>query len=78
MANAVRMEFLTARLDDIQNILKKHNIRAIPWKGPTLARDIYSYAALRPTDDLDFLPILFVNTGDQLANDRIRVQQIIG
>lgn len=41
-----------ARLIDL---LKQHNIQAIPFKGPTLALNIYGEISLRQFDDLDIL-----------------------
>lgn len=54
-ATAVRMEFLAARLDEINGRLREANIRFVPWKGPHLAKLAYGDMALRPADDLDFL-----------------------
>ena len=42
--------------------------------GVLLLRDV---ELIQPADDLDFLPILLVNLADQLANQRVRVQQVV-
>ncbi|MEO1299173.1 MAG: nucleotidyltransferase family protein [Cyanobacteria bacterium J06636_16] len=45
----------TAEIVRIIDLLKQHNIPAIPFKGPTLALAIYGDIKLRQFDDLDIL-----------------------
>ncbi len=47
--------FFTAELIKILNLFNKNNIKAIPFKGPTLASAIYEDPALREFGDLDIL-----------------------
>jgi len=46
---------LSAELIKILNLLNKHNIKAIPFKGPTLAQLAYGDITLRVFGDLDIL-----------------------
>ncbi len=45
----------TAEIIRLIDLLRKHNITAIPFKGPTLALNIYGDIKLRQFDDLDIL-----------------------
>jgi hypothetical protein len=47
--------FLTAELLKLMGLLEAHSIRAIPFKGPTLALRAYGDVALREFSDLDIL-----------------------
>ncbi|MBE7383306.1 MAG: nucleotidyltransferase family protein [Leptolyngbya sp. SIO1E4] len=52
-----------AEITRLINLLKQHQIPAIPFKGPTLTLNIYGDIALRQFDDLDILvaPADFLN-----------------
>jgi hypothetical protein len=47
--------FLTAELCRLMELLQAHGIRAVPFKGPTLALRAYGDVALREFSDLDIL-----------------------
>ncbi len=47
--------FLTAELLKLMDLLETHGIRAVPFKGPTLALYAYGDVALREFSDLDIL-----------------------
>lgn len=51
----IRNLFLTGKLLSILHIFEKHNIKAIPIKGPTLTKEIYGDISLRQFNDLDIL-----------------------
>lgn len=53
--NAARNLLLAQKLIEILRLLESHEIRAIPFKGPTLAISIYGNLALRQFGDLDIL-----------------------
>lgn len=46
---------LTRELINLLNLLKEHDIPAIPFKGPVLAASVYDNLALRQFSDLDIL-----------------------
>jgi hypothetical protein len=54
-ANAQRTLFLTGELIKLYDLFAEQGIPAIPFKGPTLARSLYSNLSLRPFSDLDIL-----------------------
>jgi hypothetical protein len=49
---AVALEALTVRVIDL---LERDGVRALPLKGPLLARALYGDPAMRPTNDIDLL-----------------------
>ncbi len=49
------MPFLTRELLKLLGLFDAHGVRAIPYKGPTLAAIAYGNLALREFDDLDVL-----------------------
>jgi hypothetical protein len=51
----IRNLFLTGKLLSILHNFEKHNINAIPIKGPTLTKEIYGDISLRQFNDLDIL-----------------------
>ena len=53
--NAVSNLALSHELIKITNILKSHNIKAIPYKGPVLAEYLYQDIALRCSADIDLI-----------------------
>lgn len=53
-ANAHRNLAMFRELVNVLNILKKHGITAIPYKGPVLAIIIYKNLGFRSFSDLDF------------------------
>lgn len=55
ISNTIRVEFLSNKLHEISFLFANQNIRAVPWKGPSLAQKVYPDPYLRPMDDLDFL-----------------------
>ncbi|NQT92276.1 MAG: nucleotidyltransferase family protein, partial [Lentisphaerae bacterium] len=60
MACAARNAALTREMLEIQAALAQHGVRALPFKGPSLANLCYPEPSLRACDDLDF----FVHPGD--------------
>jgi putative nucleotidyltransferase-like protein len=58
--NLVRNEILARELVTLLNLLRAHEISAIPFKGPTLATLAYGHLSLRQFGDLD----LFVSKCD--------------
>lgn len=55
LAYTQRNLFLLQRLTWLLDLLDRHQIRAIPFKGPTLALGAYGDLSLRPCGDLDLL-----------------------
>src|SRR5690348_5596893 len=55
LAYARQNLFLLQRLTWLLDLLDRHEIRAIPFKGPTLALSAYGDLSLRPCGDLDLL-----------------------
>ena len=53
--NQIRSEQLAAELLKILNLLKQNNIIALPFKGPTLAAQLYENSTSRFSRDIDFL-----------------------
>lgn len=53
--NVVRNLFQTDELVNLLNLLEKHEICAIPFKGPILAKSAYNNLSLRQFGDLDIL-----------------------
>jgi hypothetical protein len=53
--NAVHSLALTGELVQVLHLFHTHGIRALPYKGPTLAALAYANPALRPCSDLDVL-----------------------
>src|SRR5687768_7555456 len=54
-ANAARNLALGVELLAVMELLDSHGIRALPYKGPTLAQCIYGSLAARQMKDLDIL-----------------------
>jgi hypothetical protein len=54
-ANAGRDLFLGKELIKVLHLLESHEIRAIAYKGPTLAVSVYGNLAFREFGDLDIL-----------------------
>jgi hypothetical protein len=54
-ASSARCLRLAGELLRLQDLLAGHGIRAVPYKGPTLAEVAYGNVALRQFTDLDFL-----------------------
>ncbi len=54
-ANLRRSLWLTAELARIMRHFEKRQLRALPYKGPVLAQELYHDLALRSFSDLDFL-----------------------
>jgi hypothetical protein len=54
-ANTVRSLFLTAELIRVMDALVSRGVRAIPYKGPTLAAQAYGDVTLRQFGDLDII-----------------------
>src|SRR5207245_416710 len=53
--NTLHNLFLTGELLKLLNLFQTHGIRAITYKGPTLAMGAYGNLALRQFNDLDLL-----------------------
>jgi hypothetical protein len=53
--NAVRSVVLTEELHRILDLFQSEDIRAMPYKGPSIANSIYGHLALRQFADLDIL-----------------------
>lgn len=53
--NAARNHLLTEELCKLLKLLAKHNIAAVPYKGPALAAAVYGDLALRQFTDLDLM-----------------------
>ena len=54
-ANAHRNLFLAAELFQILDLLEKHQIPAVPYKGPVLSAVLYGDVSLRQFSDLDII-----------------------
>ena len=54
-ANSYRNLVLTQQLLQLLDLLKKHEINVLPFKGPLLATSIYGNLSLRRISDLDIL-----------------------
>ncbi len=54
-ANVARSLLLVRDLADIVDLLGRHGIPVVPFKGPALAESLYGNAALRECVDLDIL-----------------------
>jgi hypothetical protein len=54
-ANAQRNLFMSAELLQVLDLLEKHHIRAIPYKGPVLSAALYGDVSLRQFSDLDII-----------------------
>ncbi len=54
-ANVARSLLLVRDLSDIVELLGRHGIPVVPFKGPALAESLYGNAALRESVDLDIL-----------------------
>ncbi|MCB9079905.1 MAG: nucleotidyltransferase family protein [Anaerolineaceae bacterium] len=53
--NARHSQFLAEELAELLHLLESSGIRALPYKGPVLARLLYGHVALRHAGDLDIL-----------------------
>ena len=53
--NAAHNRFLSSSLLQLLNLFEKHDILAVPFKGPVLATSAYGHLALRQFGDLDIL-----------------------
>jgi hypothetical protein len=60
--NAARNHLLTEELCEVLESLEKNGIRAVPYKGPVLAANVYGDAAFRQFSDLD----IFIHREDAL------------
>lgn len=58
--NAARNHLLTAELCDVLESFEKSGIRAVPYKGPSLAASVYGDVAFRQFSDLD----IFIHVED--------------
>jgi putative nucleotidyltransferase-like protein len=54
-ANTISNLLLTREMLSVLNLFEKHEISAVPFKGPTLAASVYGDVALRQFGDLDIL-----------------------
>lgn len=61
--NAMRNLWYSQYLHDLYDLFRENGVRAIPYKGPTLAQAVYGSVSLRSFGDLDFL----VAKGDVLT-----------
>jgi hypothetical protein len=52
---SVRNLAMTHELVRLLGLFRRHNIQALPFKGPSLALSLYGNVALRPVGDLDIL-----------------------
>jgi hypothetical protein len=55
LANAQRNLVLSAELLRVVDLFNKHDVRAIPYKGPILAARLYGDVSLRQCSDLDVI-----------------------
>ncbi|MCB0208872.1 MAG: nucleotidyltransferase family protein, partial [Anaerolineae bacterium] len=53
--NTRHSQFLAEELAELLHLLESSGIRALPYKGPVLARLLYGHVALRHAGDLDIL-----------------------
>lgn len=53
--NAQHNLFLNGTLVEVLNLFQSHRIKAVPYKGPTLALSVYGNLSLRQFGDLDLL-----------------------
>lgn len=69
--NAARNHSLTDELCEILKLFEAHGIRAVPYKGPALAIQVYKDLSLRQFSDLDIL----VQAGDVAAASKLLGQR---